>query len=166
MHIDASLLAVGAMLAQNPTDKYDQPIVYASRLLNKAKHNYTTTKKKALTMVYALNKFRHLLSKNKFVFYVDHMALVYFVNKPQVSGRIARWLLLFLEYEFIVVYKPGRTYVVTDVLSRLPNNSKQLGVPNSTMDASLFFVEPTWMQEMKTYLLTGQMPETLNLAQK
>jgi hypothetical protein len=37
MHTHASLLAVGAMLAQNPTSKYDQPIIYAFRLLNKAK---------------------------------------------------------------------------------------------------------------------------------
>jgi hypothetical protein len=29
------LLAIGAMLAQNPTSKYDQPIIYAFRLLNK-----------------------------------------------------------------------------------------------------------------------------------
>jgi hypothetical protein len=35
VHIRASLLAVGAMLAQNLIVKYDQPIVYASRLLNK-----------------------------------------------------------------------------------------------------------------------------------
>ncbi len=34
MHTYASLLPIGAMLAQNPTRKYDQPIVYASRLLN------------------------------------------------------------------------------------------------------------------------------------
>jgi hypothetical protein len=57
------------------------------------------------------------------------MALVYLVNKPQVLGRIARWLLLFLEYEFTIVYKPCRTHVVVDVLSRLPNNSKPLNVP-------------------------------------
>ncbi len=43
VHTNASLLAVGAMLAQNPISKYDQPIVYVSRLFNKAKHNYTTT---------------------------------------------------------------------------------------------------------------------------
>ncbi len=55
---------------------------------------------------------------NKFVFYVDHMVLVYLVNKPQVSKRIARWL-LFLEYEFSIIYKPGITHVVVDVLSRL-----------------------------------------------
>jgi hypothetical protein len=72
-----------------------------------------------------------------------------------VSGRIARWLLLFLEYEFIIVYKPGRTHVVVDVLSRLPNNSKPLGVPYHVMDASLFFVKPIWMKEVKTYLKTG-----------
>jgi len=62
-----------------------------------------------------------------------------------VSRRIARWWLLFLEYEFIVVYKPGITHVILDVLSKLQNNSKPLGVPDQNMDASLFFIEPIWM---------------------
>jgi hypothetical protein len=108
-------------------------------LFNKVEYNYTITKKKTLAMVYALHKFKHLLLGNKFVFYVDHVALVYLVNKPHVSRRITRWL-LFLVYEFIIVYKPGRIHVVVDVLSILPNNSKPLGVPNQTLDASLFFV--------------------------
>ena len=47
-------------------------------------------------MVYAVNKFRHYLLGNKFIFYVDHLTLQYLVNKPQVSGRLAWWLLLFL----------------------------------------------------------------------
>jgi hypothetical protein len=34
---NASLLIVCAMLAQNPIGRYDQLIVYASKLLNKAK---------------------------------------------------------------------------------------------------------------------------------
>jgi hypothetical protein len=45
VHTDASLFVVGTVLAQNPTCKYDQPIVYASTLLDKAKHNYTTTER-------------------------------------------------------------------------------------------------------------------------
>jgi len=40
-------------------------------------------------MLFALHKFRHYLLDNRFVFYVDHMALVYLVNKPQISSRIA-----------------------------------------------------------------------------
>ncbi len=47
-------------------------------------------------MVFGFHKFKRYLLGNKFVFYVDHMALVYLVNKPQVSRRIIRWLLLFL----------------------------------------------------------------------
>ncbi len=74
---------------------------------------------------------------------------MYLVNKPQVSRRITRWLLLLLEYEFTIVYKPSKTHVVVDVLSRLLDNSEPLGVPYQTMDASLFFVEPIWMLEVK-----------------
>jgi hypothetical protein len=57
------------------------------------------------------------------------MALVYLVNKPQISGRIARWLLLFLEYDFTIVYKPCKIHVVVDALSTLPNTTKPIGVP-------------------------------------
>jgi hypothetical protein len=116
------------MLAQNPISKYDQPIVYASRLLNKIEQNYTTIDREALTMVYVLHKFKHFLLGNKFFFNVNHMVLVYLVNKPHVSRRITRWLLLFLEYEFIVVYKPSRTHVVADALPRLLDSSEPLGV--------------------------------------
>jgi hypothetical protein len=82
VHINASLLAMGAMLFQSIIRKSDQPIMYVYRLLNKAKQNYSTTKREALAMVFSLHKFKHYLLGNKFVFFVDHMALlVYLVNK-------------------------------------------------------------------------------------
>jgi len=110
-----------AMLFQNIIRKNDQPIVYASSLLNIVKQSYSTTKREALTMVFSLHKFRYYLLGNKFVFYVNHMALVYLANKPQVLGRIIKWLLLFLEYDFVVVYKPNKIHVIIDALSFLPN---------------------------------------------
>ncbi len=73
-------------------------------LLNIIEQNYSTIEREALAMVFALHKFRHYLLGNKFVFYVDHMALAYIINKPQVSRRITRWLLLFLKYDFIILY--------------------------------------------------------------
>jgi hypothetical protein len=72
-------------------------------------------------MVFVLHKFRHYLLGNMFVFYVDRMASVYLVNKPQVSWKITNWLLLFLEYDSTVVYKLNKTHVVIDALSRLAN---------------------------------------------
>jgi hypothetical protein len=110
-------------------------------------------------MVYVVHKFRQFFLGNKFVFYLNHMAHVYLVNKPHVFRRIAKWLFLFLEYEFIVVYKLGKTHVVVYVLSRLPDSLKPLGIPNQTIEASLFSIEPMWMHEVKRYLEIGQMLE-------
>ncbi len=82
VHKNVSLLIVGAMLSQNVIGKSDQPIVYVFRLLNIVEHNYSTIEREALAMVFSLHKFRHYLLGNEFIFYVDHMALVYLVNKP------------------------------------------------------------------------------------
>jgi len=37
-------------------------------------------------MVYVLHKFKHYLLGNKFLFYVDHMALLYLIIKLQMLG--------------------------------------------------------------------------------
>jgi hypothetical protein len=49
------------------------------------------------------------------------MVLVYLVNKPQVSNKLVRWLLLFLKYNLKILHKPGRFHLMVDALNRLPN---------------------------------------------
>jgi hypothetical protein len=68
-------------------------------------------------MVYVLHKFKHYLLGKKFVFNVDHMTLLYLIKKPQLLGQIAKWLLLFLEYDFLVVYKQWRSHLVTVIFA-------------------------------------------------
>ncbi len=54
------------------------------------------------------------------------------------------------------MYKHGKTHVVVNVISILLDSSELLGVSDQTMDASLFSIEPIWMQEVKTYLKRGR----------
>jgi hypothetical protein len=70
------------------------------------------------------------------------MALVYLVNKPQVSRKITRWLLLFLEYDFTIVYKLGKIHVVANALLRLPNIIEPTCVHDQTTNVSLFYIKP------------------------
>ena len=100
VHIDASGIAIGAILTQPGDYGMDYPIVYSSQKLNKAERNYSTTEREALGMVFSLQKYRHYLLANPFIFYTDHQALKYLVNKPLHHGRICQWLLLFQEFEF------------------------------------------------------------------
>jgi hypothetical protein len=117
-------------------------------------------------MVYALHKFKHYLLVNWFVFFVDHMALVYLINKPQISSKITRWLLLFLEYDLKFVYKLGRPHLMADALSRLPNQAELVGVPNQTTDIHLFTLQLEWLQNVYDYLLEKIMPKTFTISQK
>ena len=102
----------------------DYPIVYSSKKLNKAKRNYSTTEREALGMVFALQKYRHYLLANPFIFYTDHQALKYLVNKPLHHGRICRWLLLFQEFEFEVIVRLGKLNVDPDHLSKIDRSQR------------------------------------------
>ena len=79
-----------------------QPVYYASKALTKIERNYNTTKREALGMIYVVNKLKHCLFESTFVFHVDHWALLYIVNKAFLAGKMARWMLIFQEFDFAI----------------------------------------------------------------
>jgi hypothetical protein len=85
VHIDASSIALGAVLAQLREGDIDHPLAFASRNLSTAEINYTTTEREGLAMVYALQKFHYLLGGH-FKMFTDHSALKYLVNKLVLGG--------------------------------------------------------------------------------
>jgi hypothetical protein len=52
---------------------------------------------------------------------MDHMALLYLIKKL-VFGCIAR---LFMEYDFLVVYKPSKSHLIVDILLRFLDSTKK-----------------------------------------
>ena len=116
--LDAFGWCLGAILWQYQEDRKEGPIYYANRQMSSAKRNYTTTEKEALAVVYACRKFRHYLLGYRGVFHTDHNSLKYLVNKPDLSGRIARWIILLQEFNYEVVVKPGKANSNADYLFR------------------------------------------------
>ncbi len=120
VHTYASLLVVDIMLAHNLTRKHDQHVVYASKFLNSVERNYIPQNVKPLLW------YLHFITSNiaYCVISLCSMLTIWLwsiLNKPHVLGRIAKWLFLFLEYEFTVVDKLRHTHVVVDAIFRLPN---------------------------------------------
>ncbi len=55
---------------------------------------------------------------------------------------LVRWLLLFLEYDFKIVYKPNKSHLMVDALNRLPHQTKHITVLDQTCDAHMFNLQP------------------------
>jgi len=78
---DASDYAVGVVLGQRK-DKKPYMIYYASKTLNSAQMNYTTTEKKLLlAVVFACENFRSYLVGSPVVVFSDHAALKYLLRR-------------------------------------------------------------------------------------
>ena len=97
-----------------------------SRQMKPAEKNYPVHDKVLLAMHYALIKFRlYLLGERTFALYTDHASLRTAMKSPHLSQRMARWLSFFSEYSFVVHYKPGKTDILADALSRRPDYNPQ-----------------------------------------
>ena len=70
-----------------------------------------------------------------FKMFTDHSALKYLVNKPVLGGRICRWLILFQEYDFEIIVKPGRLNLGPDQLSRLESGEEPTSLDEGLPDA-------------------------------
>jgi hypothetical protein len=168
VHVDASAIALGAILAQLGVGGLDHPIAFVSRKLFESKQNYNTTKREGLAMVYALQKFRHYLLGKHFKMFIDHSTLKYIVNKPVLWGRIYCWLLLFQEFDFEVIIKPGKLNAGPDHLSRVTNGEEPTNLEDKFPDAQLFSVQIA--DEHFTYIIhylsTSTTPQEYSTAQK
>jgi hypothetical protein len=119
-------------------------------------------------MVYALQKFRHYLLGGHFKMFTDHSALKYLVNKPVLGGGICRWLLLFQEYDFEIVVKPGRMNKGPDHLSRLEHGEEPTSLEDTLSDAQLLAIRKIddHFTEIVQFLSTGMAPSEYTITQK
>ena len=134
---------------------------YTSRQINSVEKNYTTTEWEGLSMIFVVKKFRHYLLANKFIFFTDHQALLYLINKPCDTRRIVRWFLILLEFNFRMVVKQGKTHLRADHLSGLANRESRNGTNDEFPNEYLFNIEmiPRWSQNIVTLLSVGAIHE-------
>ncbi|RVX01287.1 Retrovirus-related Pol polyprotein from transposon 17.6 [Vitis vinifera] len=94
---DVSDFAIGAVLGKREDGK-PYVVYYASKTLNEAQRNYTTTEKELLAVVFALDKFRAYLVGSFIVVFTYHSALKYLLTKQDAKARLIRWILLLQEF--------------------------------------------------------------------
>ena len=118
--VDASDVAVGAMLLQEDDDGTDHPVSYFSKKLTKSPRNYSTIEKECLSIILALQHFEVYLSSwySPILVYSDHNPLVFLHKLKTKNQRLLRWSLMLQRYDLITHVK-GKDNLVADCLSRV-----------------------------------------------
>ncbi|GJV84426.1 reverse transcriptase domain-containing protein [Tanacetum coccineum] len=159
---DVSNYAVGAVLGQR-RDKKFRPIYYASKTLNEAQQNYTTTEKELLAVVFSFDKFMSYLVLSKTIVFTDHVALRYLFNKQDTKPNLIHWILLIQEIDIEIKDNSGAENVEVDHLSRLENpyakKLNECGINDRFLFESLMYAygndEYPWFANIANYLAKG-----------
>ncbi|KAI3714701.1 hypothetical protein L6452_21660 [Arctium lappa] len=159
---DASDWAVGAVLGQRK-EKFFHSIHYASKALNEAQINYTTTEKELLAVVFAFERFRSYLMGAKVIVHTDHAAIKYLISKKDAKPRLIRWVLLLQEFDLEIIDRKGTENQVADHLSRLEKQVeswKEGDIVETFPDEKILMMQAQlpWFADIANYLDCGIIP--------
>lgn len=113
VYSDASYSGLRCVLMQD-----GRVIAYASRQLRKHEMNYPIHDLELVVIVFALKIWRHYLYNKKVKIYIDHKNLKYLFSQKYLNMRQRRWMELLNDYDYEILYHPGKTTVMDDALSR------------------------------------------------
>jgi hypothetical protein len=120
LHTDWSTLGIGAVLTQMDDDGKEFMIAYASRSNKNAEAQYSLYEGECLAAIWAIAHFQCYLYDNEFLLVTDHQPLKWLMESDKLIGKLARWALMLMEYDFKIVHRAGLVNMDADGLSHNP----------------------------------------------
>jgi len=129
---DASDFALGCVLSQFK-DKRLHPVAFHSRKLNPAERNYEIHHKELLAILEAFKEWKqYQVGADKPVtVYTDHQNLQNFLTTKIWNHRQIRWAQRLADYNFKIIYRPGKRGGKPDARSRRPEYHPEEGAKHS-----------------------------------
>jgi len=108
-------------------------VAFHSRKLNDAERNYEIHDKELLAILEAFKEWPHYLvgTKEPVTVYTDHQNLQNFLTTKVWNPRQIRWAQQLANYNFKIVYRPGKRGGKPDALSRRPEYRPKEGATHS-----------------------------------
>jgi len=119
MEPDMCDYAIGVVLSQVNDEGEEHPIAFASRLLTKAERNYQAQHRECLSIVWGVDHYRHYVEDHHVIIRTDHQSLEKLMKMPNLSGRLARWVMKLQALNVDIKFRPGKLHGNADGTSRI-----------------------------------------------
>ena len=128
---------MGACLAQYDEAGIERPIEYAAKSLNSSQRNYGITDRECTALIFALRRWRHLISSSVVICVTDHSAAKSLANSNKTfdNVRLANYAVEMGEHDVIMAWRPGRILFMADMLSRAEQEGDKAKVAELTRQA-------------------------------
>lgn len=138
VQVDASDVAVGAVLLQRDSTGPLKPGAYLSKKFSEAEQNWSTWEKEAFAIKLALIEWQHWLEgmEELFEVWTDHKNLEILHQPRNLTAKQMRWAEFFPRYHFKLGHIPGKDNFLADALSRLPQHEAEHAPCTSTLGNS------------------------------
>ncbi|XP_058192102.1 uncharacterized protein LOC131309494 [Rhododendron vialii] len=145
LYLSVTLFSMGCMLAQEGDDGVERAVYYLSKKMVGCEERYTPLEKTCWALVWVSKKLRHYMLTYP-VSLVSRMdPLKYLFEKPALTGKMARWLLMLSEFELkYVTRKSIKERVVADFLADYPIEGGEDAEFKLPVEDVMTLVEDVW----------------------
>jgi hypothetical protein len=116
---DVCVSSIAGKLSQGDDWRTAPVIAFYSAKLSPTQQNYTVTEIEMLGGLETMISYRNLLLGVPFTWYTDHQALKHLLKQRELNPQQSRWMAKLAEFDFKIVYVPGKENVLSDALSRM-----------------------------------------------
>ncbi|KAI8551026.1 hypothetical protein RHMOL_Rhmol06G0152900 [Rhododendron molle] len=99
LYLSVNPSSMGRLLAQEGNEGVEKAIYYLSKKMVGCEERYTTLEKTCWALVWASKKLKHCMLAYPVKLISQMDPLKYLFEKPAVTGKLARWLLLLEEFD-------------------------------------------------------------------
>eukprot|EP00261_Vitis_vinifera_P037197 XP_019078440.1 PREDICTED: uncharacterized protein LOC109123359 [Vitis vinifera] len=121
LYLSVSDMALGCMLAQLDDSGKERAIYYLSKRMLEYEMRYVMIERMCLALVWATRRLRHYMTEYSVCLISRLDPLRYLFDRPALTGRLMRWLVLLTEFDIqYVSQKSIKGSIVADHLASLP----------------------------------------------